>query len=175
MKPVRDLDLRRRAILGVFLFNPAWQNLGPKGFRARTIAASAPHTFHKLWPSKRNSRASAVAAVCNSMVRIGWLYKIGSVKSLWEEKEYQSPVYAPTETGIMCVLTRDEFDLSALVDMQKKSFKLTHWSFGRYDPFHIDNNEAFSHFIGYSDDERDHIVYPDSPGRWTSRRINYED
>jgi hypothetical protein len=148
------LDVKRRAVLGAFVFNPAWTQFKKKGFRARDVWATSPNSFKKLWP--RAKTAAPVASICKSLVNNGWLYVPGYVKAMTPSlynhasTEYESPLFSPTERGLLYVLTSDQFDLSSLVVVKNK--RSSGYDFN-YDATDSDVKMLFNKFIGIYADE----------------------
>lgn len=170
-----QLDLRRRAVMGTFLFNPAWVAQVPTpGFQSRSIWASAPTVFQDIWPEAKSS--SPVAALCGSLTLQGLLYVAARVESVWRPStdqravmpsipldgvRYESPLFAPTEAGMQYLLTSDDFDHRSLVELGIPRG----WRKIAYDAQNTKVSRMFEHFVHYTVDERDHLI-----GRALARR-----
>ena len=156
------MDLRRRAVLGAFMFNPAWMLASPtKGFQSRTIWASVPDVFQEIWPTAQNS--SAVALIANSLTREGYLYKPGVVRTRnnfrtlpQQPIEYDSPIFAPTESGVLYLLTSGEFDLDHLINADGKP---RGWRRFQYDATARKVEEEFRLFIRFQDEECRRLIH----------------
>lgn len=178
------MDLRRRAVLGTFLFNTAWAQHDPsKGFQARSVWSTAPQVFQKLWPTAET--CSPVAALCNSLVQSGYLYIPARVNAIWrptgraeslllrlkeEDFKYKSPVFAPTEAGILHLLTSDNFDQTSLVKLGKKPHG---WNKMEYDNKSATTDELFKRFIKFDRYELDRLVAKTEARRRKKRRYAY--
>lgn len=170
------MDLRRRAVLGAFLFNTSWVDQTPtQGFQSRSIWGTAPSAFQDMWPDADSS--SPVAALCNSLVLGGMLYVPARVNAIWnplgravhlplsvEERRYQSPIFALTEVGAMYVLTSDDFDHQALIKLGPPRG----WRKICYEAGDERVNDQFKAFINYTEQERNQLVKR-STGRRRSR------
>lgn len=139
------------------MFNPAWTRFKFQGFRARDVYASSPLSFKSLWPKAKT--AAPVASLCKSLVHNGLLYVPGYAKAMTpslynhDSVEYQSPLFSPTERGLMYVLTSDQFDLSSLVVVKDR--RSSGYDFS-YDAEGSEVKQLFNKFIGICADKLIH-------------------
>lgn len=159
-------NLRHRVILGAFVFYPLWSNHHVKGMKAGHIYKVSPRTFHTLFKTSESvpTPALGVSSLCNQMVRLGWLQRVGTVDSVWlstrttrkfafgDEVMQHSPIYAPTEAGMLYALT--VLNTDALPDV-KGLFVHKRISSNVYENKHAltDEDHAFRDYVLYNAEE----------------------
>ncbi len=130
--PMPDNDVRMRTILAALVWCPyagTYVNeQGIRGFQTRDIKRAAPTTFMQIFTS-RSMAGKQVSTAIRMLAHRGYVTEIGRRKAVFVnpkasteetyETEYQSPVYAITETGLTWVLTN--CDLRHLIKVKHPS------------------------------------------------------
>jgi len=128
-----QLDLRQRAVLGVFIQFPEWTRLGVKGLRPTHIWKIAPHTFKTMLntagPNSPRPAILQIAATCKKLCSLGLMVEVGRVqarflpdkqaRTLQTDKQgyvsYESPVFAPTEAGMLWAITNFKWEAAPVL------------------------------------------------------------
>jgi len=111
-----QLNLKHRAVLGAFTFYTRWTTFKDlRGLQARHIHKLSPRTFDNLW--RVGYVALGISNTCKALVKAGLMVRVGEVYRPWTSPRgvdcaYKSPVFAPTDYGLMLML--NELDLACL-------------------------------------------------------------
>jgi hypothetical protein len=115
-KTLNDLTERHRCILASFVFIPLSKR--DEGRQVRDMIRTCLPVFRLLFNARHSENwPMCVSNTLRTLTRLGLVTKTGTIKRSWSDKEgstkeYDSPIYALTESGFAYVLgTMDETHL----------------------------------------------------------------